>query len=836
MAPKVIVKNFNSFKGLDKRSSDLTRAPDYAITYQNAVVTRDSSITNRVGSKLFTNNSANYLGLYRYAYSDENGMVKEELLSLSNSLNKVDEGSLTVTYSGANTLCYIEVLFDANANLQFKIVEGATVNQVSLGTGYESLYFGLNDLLTWINGIAGFAATSTGFVLPGIIRAAQVVPVSIYLDLASGAKSQVISLYKHTMVPAPVSGSTAFQTYFDAAGTDGFEHASTANVANCMFIATGKEYLHVYDGQNVYRAGVPESPIPSPVVGAAGALTGTYKYIATYIYIDNRLNRTEGTESVSSEFLTGGIVTPAAQRITVTLTNILAGTGFNTNCAIVNGNQVGVTTINTTASNTMQVGDTAYFLDRSSGLYVTREVTGVTAGTITIAGAVVNVNNNDVISNNLRIGIYRVVDGGEDYFLVDEVPNNSFSSTQTYSDNKIDTALGLQYLFPIDGYEHDVLTAKPKYLTVHQNQLIAAGDPTLPDTGFISLPGDPFSFPAVAGTFDIISTKAGGISGLASDQTVLVVGKEDELFIGSGDFSEPGQYRFERTNNTIGFACHNAIQQIGEGIIFLSKQGFYRLRGNRIDEIGEPLNKVFFEKAYSDSQTMQLKRSWACYINSSEKFFCYVPCESGSGATQFANSNSRLFVYDSYFNGWGEWTGLNCGGGLTDYQNSVWWQSKRDDVSTQTRGNVSTHLNTGTLYDYADHGIAIDWKFHPQWEDGGEPSVFKKFTRLKLYNLVRDVLQPSFDMTVKTEIDYNYGNTHSDFQATFGSSSSLGYGYGAWGTSAWGTPATVYRVYKLRNTKVKTIRFMFENNNQHEKVALSGWEYEMVGAFRKELK
>jgi hypothetical protein len=102
--------------------------------------------------------------------------------------------------------------------------------------------------------------------------------------------------------------------------------------------------------------------------------------------------------------------------------------------------------------------------------------------------------------------------------------------------------------------------------------------------------------------------------------------------------------------------------------------------------------------------------------------------------------------------------------------------------------------------------------------------------------MLRDVLQPNFEMSVKTEIDYAYGSTHSDFNAMFGSLSSLGYGYGAWGSSAWGTPATVFKTYKLRNSKVKTLRFLFENNQQHQKVALSGWEYEMIAAYRKEMK
>lgn len=832
MATKTIRKHFNAFQGIDRRSSDLTRSPEAAIAIRNARFTRSSDLVNRNGSKILGPNGQ-YLGHYTHTWSSTvDGSVNEEMLSVGAKLYRRKSFSFTVAYANAANPVQLNIYLVTTASpyvFRVRIVEGTTqVLDFSIGTGLESSPITLAALRTAINAVAGFTCTVTGDTTK---PAALVLPTSLNLDLASGPKSQTITWYDWEAVNETVTDT--FANYYAARGNDAFELCSMVNARNVAIFATGYEPARMYDGQTLFRLGVPEPAAPTLAVGGGGALTGTYTYIQAYVQVDNRGNRIEGTESVIS-----ASVAPAAQSVNATCPNLLANSGYNTNCALVNGNQVGVTTITVTNSpHTMKVGDTAYFLDRSTGSYVERLVTATTATTITIAGANVNVNNTDVISNNLRIAIYRIKNGGIDYFSVAEIPNNSFAATQVYNDNKADTALGLQYLFAADGRDHDILANSPRYLVVHQEQLIAAGSFSDPDTIFISLPGEPWYFPIDGGSFDVISTRAGGISGLGSDGTFLIAGKESELFIGSGDFSAPGQFRFERFNQSIGFACHNTIREIGDGIAFLSKIGFYTLRGgSRLVELGEGVNKVFGDPVYSEAARLQLKRSFGLYWESEELFVCYVPCESGSGTSRFANSNALIFTYDTFFEGWIDWTALNMGGGMCIFGDELWWQSRRDDTALTVTGNLWRMVNQGNIYDFADHDVAIDWRFEPQWDDGGEPSTLKLVTRMRIYSLIRDVLQAAFAMTVKTEIDYGYGLVHSNFMAQFGQAGSAGYGYGAWGSSPWGSPVTATILYKLRVTKLRSIRFLFSHNTIHEKVAISGWEYEMSAPYREEMK
>lgn len=134
------------------------------------------------------------------------------------------------------------------------------------------------------------------------------------------------------------------------------------------------------------------------------------------------------------------------------------------NIAIVNGQQNNVNTITVDVNHTIQVGDLVTFTDTSSRVQ-RREVTAVAGTTITVDGPAVSVindllitsstirttqfyvrrpttsttgatlSNNDPISNNLKINIWRTTQDGDLLYLVTTLPNNSITgTTQTYND------------------------------------------------------------------------------------------------------------------------------------------------------------------------------------------------------------------------------------------------------------------------------------------------------------------------------------------------------------------------------------------------------------------
>lgn len=156
------------------------------------------------------------------------------------------------------------------------------------------------------------------------------------------------------------------------------------------------DYPWKYDGGKVFRAGLPKANFS--IVGAGGALTGTYKYKVRYKYYNKDGSYSLGAESDSFN------ITYAAQNGTISIQFPFFRNSFATPVSkqvfTVNGNQVGVTTIVITSAEIAKVNDWVMIYDRSINAWQIRRITAASlAGTIsiTISGAAVNVNNADTL-------------------------------------------------------------------------------------------------------------------------------------------------------------------------------------------------------------------------------------------------------------------------------------------------------------------------------------------------------------------------------------------------------------------------------------------------------
>lgn len=826
MSERTFIKNFNNFRGRDIRSSDLIRDFDYAIEFENARVVKEDSCVKRPGFNT-RGASGQYNGLYTYRYTNsDTGQTIEELISLSDSVFKKSESAFVVTYTGSDPIALLSIRLDTSTQT-FKciIIEGTvTVLSYDIGTGYELIPKSLDDLKTAIDAVTDFSASISGTTtIP-----AAFLPITLSADLASlpNMQSIVVSEWRklNTLIDA------VFTNYHVNRGVDEWELASCVNINDCLFIATGYEYLHKYDGQNVYRAGLPfAEPVPELELVSTGWTDTNVKYIYLYKQIDNRGNTILGVDSDPSD-----AVSPSSQSVNVTVPNLVAGSGFNTGGAVVSGDQSGVTTITVNSAHTLKVGDTAYFYDGVTGDYIERLITAKSNTTITIAGAAVDVLTNYVVSNNLRIVIYRTTAGGALYFKVVEVPNNSYLATQVVQDSFAPANLGSQYIPPTK--LRDILDFKPRYLCVHQGLLIASGAPNAANAWFFSNGEGPEYFDAEINVEQIKAASGGGVRGLGSDQEHLIIGTNSTLFVVTGDL-DGGSARIERLGN-VGFACHNTIVDIGDKLVFLSGTGFWSVQnGFNLEEIGQPINPDFINTlGLSAVQLPQYRRAFAIYFEETREYICFVPAESNSGVDKYINTNAVVHTYDAFHNAWGIWKSLNMGGGLAVYNDNIYFQSKRSDAFFTVTGNLWQRSALGTIDDYADHDQPINFQLGPQWIDAGEPSVYKVFLWFKVYSLLRQTLPATFNLSVSLERDFNRGVTWASFEVLLGGfQTSQGWGFFAWGEAGWGTPEAQASKIKLRSGKAQSLRYLMTNNLLHQKVALSAWETVITAPYNTEL-
>lgn len=185
--------------------------------------------------------------------------------------------------------------------------------------------------------------------------------------------------------PFPGTANTKYQNSPD------FENASMAAFDDVIYICNGWDYPQKYDGQTVYRAGMPPGIRPSAAdnttYGAKPFSSGdVFEYAITYEQIDNRGHIVEGEISEIWQHEVG--TTSSAINVTVTNLQSTIGNNWNTNCAMAVGgaatsygpdvdgfyyNLVPVAT-----SYTLKIGDSAYYYDQTCAVMSGAVTTGIT--------------------------------------------------------------------------------------------------------------------------------------------------------------------------------------------------------------------------------------------------------------------------------------------------------------------------------------------------------------------------------------------------------------------------------------------------------------------------
>lgn len=823
MSEYVLRKRYSNFSGLDLKSNDLTRQDTFASDMMNAQYRDDGAIVKRLGRKPHADSQGGF-GAFSFAKVNPNtGAVTQEALVCSDKLYRVKDTTLSVSYSGANTLMLFSLLYNESANeYKVTITDGVTEylsQNIDLGID-EITPFTVAQLVTALNLVSGITASATGDTS---IAAAYLDAVKEYDLVSLGSLSLKAGYYEEVNSPAtPFPGSETNKA------ADDFENISGTNLQNVLYLSNGYDELKKYDGQNIYRAGLPTPVLPTATFGA-GANTYTWKI--QYAQKDAAGNLIEGNHTSSIEYTSVGL--PA----TLTLTNILAASGFNTNCAVVNGIQAGVTTITVDngsgGNHTMKIGDTAYFYDGVSAQYVEREITNITATTITIAGAAVNVADNAVISNNLRINIYRTINGGIDFYFVAEIPNNSFTATQTFVDNLSDATIEAQGIF-VEPLTLRDAPPKGKYITQFQGLLIVTGNAELKNTVFFSDSDSPEYFPTDTNSFDIETVTSGFISGAAPNNNVLAIFKDRSVHIVSGNLAEL-TFRVDQVSFDIGCSSHHSISEIDGALVWLSDRGPYAMTSGQVPVplMDGLIDNAFITTGKISEETPVLKRAIGFTHRRDKQWWLMLPCETVRGSDIETNSNTLVFVFDYYRKAFYKWNNINFAGGIFEKSGTYYLSERRYSTSALAVVHyLHKQLKLDNNNDYCDHNEAIEFTYYPQWDAGGEPSVLKRFLRLKYFGSeITDGSTPI--VNVKTEINYVSDDIKADIELDF---SGFGYGETPYALYGYGDYRPLESQHKLNTGRIRSLRVSFHNSEKLQNVEILGWELEIAYPYRTGLK
>ena len=560
------------------------------------------------------------------------------------------------------------------------------------------------------------------------------------------------------------------------------------------------------------------------------------------------------------------------------------------NVAIVNGNQTNVNIINVDVGYSIQVLDIVEFIDAQNDLQ-RRNVTAIGAGTITIDGIPVNITNDiliastnqrsdainirrlnanpatlsdgsvgtisNAISNNLRINIYRTMQGqvfgtNGELFLVASIPNDgSGAGTQVYIDGIPDIELGVQFDDPEQAPNPPPIS---KYLTAFGTQMFYAGgergNPENSDRVFFSgvsgLIPNPEVVPLASNLFNVPNVDD-DITGIGVSGSSLVTTKNNSLWAATGNFLS-GQIEVVQIakGSNIGCAAHATITSVGTLMYFMHTNGVYAITENQLfptDSFGDPIpislsiDKIFRVKNYLPWTKYILKRAVAVNYTIEKQYILFLPCEDTQATIRTANANSIMLTYDYEGKNWFKWDNMNAAGGIFIIDDDLYFQERRFSGVNGNTANLYKQHRFYRLVDHADHAGALKAEWLSSWEDLGQPEVRKKFSKcILLMDRISELLQ--FNNPIMTFSSYL--NRIPDLQNTIKTITQVdntrnsGWSTSPWGWNFWSGYQDSFIIVDLkRGTVAKSIQVGFKINGINMDISLAGFQLETIPENRK---
>lgn len=736
----VHISEIFNFRGLDLRSSDMTRARGFdSDGTQNTMPSPQGGIKTRYGHKFVTSNFGT-TGLTTFTTTSLTGTTKTEVLAFgTRGVNestypwRLVKSTFRLTNSHDRHNAIVSHLYDeVTSQFRFKIVRNnVAILDQGVGLGTATSDHKLSSLETSVDALAYFSmstpanATTTPTAFVELIDGATI-PYN-------GGTFDVIYYYWEAIPNAVDPTASQYATVANPmleVGAESMRNVSTAQVQSVLYMSSGstttggmpggaatQAVITKYDGQDFYRAGFGNSDVENlttahttklaapysgtdskgaRTVGGTSTLTGNYFYRHSIVRIDNTGLRIESELSKPA----AAAVAPAGQVTRVDCSGIdkfytdTYGYGFRG--AQVNGAQNAKLTITVDSGHNMVSGSIAYFWASNQGRFIQREVLSVTSTSIQISsasldtntespnydsGGSVNVLNDAKISNNFRLAIYRTKSDGTSLFLVEEIPISATNPQQEFDDMP-DSSLGAEYVEP--DYPHSA-PPKGRYICTFNDQLIISGDDLNPNTVYFS-DISPEYFPKDTHSFDLEDR----VTGVCQSGEVLVAGTRNSLSVVTGDLIN-FSFRVSKIGNNIGVTSHASMQEAMEGVLmFNSYKGPYFLVGGRdlqplgasVDQFtGQKSSRIesFFTKAYNSTEEKPvLERALGAVLANDSIYLLFVPFEDPTKPS-FATSNSVVFAYDYQRDSWHKWTGLNMAGGITVCENRLLFSSRSYD-------------------------------------------------------------------------------------------------------------------------------------------------------------
>jgi hypothetical protein len=721
----------------------------------------------------------------------------------------------------------------------------------------------LSTTATTINYLGGAATVLNNDVLGYMGQFASNFPISTVSSESGGVMTLSFPYWRLIPEGDRLFGfpfTSAFNLWQNKASGSFYAPPTAVNDSGNLYIAasgqasagstTYSNNLMKLDGIQVSRAGLPV-PIQTATVFGGGALTGTFKYKCFIRRYDNQGNIIDGPVSnvVSVTYAANkGLISGTQDAYSGTtgfhvrgafkhtLESPAAGVSFYVDDSFVGvGNNAFIQPgdIICLTNNTSQTAGT--WFDKAGGIVLGElqrtRCTAYTPQTATISPTISSIkvenssgytiNADTPISTGTTIVFLRTTVGGNQYYVLCEVPYNGYTFT-SFEDEALDTVLVQkeQYTEIALGKEHN--PPPPCSLVAqHQGGLVVARGILTPNTVAFSTAEGIEYFPTASNSFDVPSTRSGFITAIASDtDDRLAVFKEKAYYDIVGDLDNGAFSVNVRNEGDYGITSQASLVRVAGGLVGLSKNGFVTIKDGFMDTYKfQESNARFINQPY--------QYAWATAVNDyfCRNYICTVPQISGEPVSYVIDySRGDIKVMERSYA-----TQIDQAGGMAMIGDTLYHLSQTSPYSVFRRlirfdsANVSPTGNNGDSF--IDNTGAINYVLETNAINFGEPGQRKVTIRMGIWSVPNDYVQEGwvpFSLLIET--------ASSPMASYIGGSNPNSSTI----STTFATVNDVYKEVKVKNCKTFFYLIRFTTNTIRTSPFISGYEIMFSAAYDKE--
>ena len=230
----------------------------------------------------------------------------------------------------------------------------------------------------------------------------------------------------------------------------------------------------------------------------------------------------------------------------------------------------------------------------------------------------------------------------------------------------------------------------------------------------------------------------------------------------------------------VGCQSHHSIQELRGELLFLSEAGLYGVNtSGGLREVSGQIKSLFNTVDRLRARpNLSKKRAVSFNWTDQNLYIIQVPTEENDDGGELdtpsdfdvkcTTSDSVLVAYDYYRDAWLQWTNLDYTGGVSLYNNKIFFNNRFKNASDVISTELSSMSTEETTHDYNDHASAISFEYDTNWESLQEPTVPKKFLRLKVYSNDTDNTfeSPGFQLGIALQKNYSSADTKDESGTT----------------------------------------------------------------------